>query len=59
MRNIKAIGLFFLMTLLLVGCLRINGSAGYWKQGTEDNAPEVHAAGFDTAKLIPARPVSK
>jgi len=45
-----------LIAAFFSGCLRIGGSAGYWKQGTEESVPEVHQASFDTVKLLPAKP---
>lgn len=43
----------------MAGCIRLAGSAGYWKQGAEDKIPEIHEAGFDTANLLPAKTDSK
>lgn len=48
-------GLLSLICLLTIvsGCVRLSGSAGYWKQGAEDAEPEVKQVGFDTNKLLP------
>ncbi len=43
--------LVFCLWFLGVGCIRIAGKAGYWKQGAEDEEPTVKQAGFDTQDL--------
>ncbi|MBP9865029.1 MAG: hypothetical protein KBC91_01355 [Candidatus Omnitrophica bacterium] len=48
-----------LMIAGLAGCIRVSGSAGYWKQGADDEVPAVHEAGFDTANLLPAKTSTK
>lgn len=51
----------FKAALLLVcliftgGCIRVAGNAGYWTQGSEDEAPQGHQAGFDTQRLVPRK----
>jgi hypothetical protein len=47
--------ILLLLVLGLAGCVRIGGSAGYWKQGADDETPEIHQTGFDTATLVPAK----
>jgi hypothetical protein len=56
----KKIILYLLPVLLIAvlsGCIRLAGSAGYYKQGTEDKEPVSKSVGFDTQDLIdPDRP---
>lgn len=44
-----------LLPLLFFGCIRLQGSAGYYKKGPEDESPKARQVGFDTQKLIPNR----
>ena len=46
-------GLGSLICCLLSGCIRFTGSAGYWHQGAEDEAPKGKQVGFDTQKMVP------
>ena len=49
----KSSMLFLILLLaLLQGCIRLAGSAGYWKQGADDEEPEVHQTGFDSQNLL-------
>ena len=34
------------------GCIRLTGTAGYWKQGPQDEAPKVKQISLDTQKLV-------
>lgn len=34
------------------GCIRIAGSAGYWKKTAGEEAPEYNGASFDTQRLV-------
>ena len=42
-----------LSLVLFSGCIRLHGSAGYYKKGPEDESPQVHQVGFDTQKRVP------
>ena len=46
----------FIFFILLSGCVRITGNAGYWHQGPNDEAPKSKQAGFDTNDLVPGAP---
>lgn len=57
----KRFKLFLLMTsclsvIVLSGCIRLTGNAGYWKKGAEDEQAAYHGAGFDTNDLVPNQP---
>ena len=41
------------LVCLLSGCIRLSGSAGYWKKGADDEVPKSKSVGFDTANLNP------
>jgi hypothetical protein len=46
-----------IFAFLFSGCIRLTGSAGYWKKGSEDEAPKSKTVGFDTQDLVdPDRP---
>jgi hypothetical protein len=47
---------FLILTSTLTGCIRLAGSAGYYKQGAEDEYPKSKSVGFDTNQLIPGQP---
>ena len=51
----RALGLLSLVCCLwsLSGCIRLSGSAGFWHQGKENEAPKAKSVGFDTASLNP------
>ena len=34
------------------GCIRVAGSAGYWKTNADSEQEEYHGAGFDSQQLI-------
>ncbi len=42
----------FCLCTVFSSCVRVAGKAGYWKQGTEDEAPAVKQVGFDTQNLV-------
>lgn len=48
----KLLALLFLM-VLLSGCVRMSGGAGYWKSGEEDEPAELKSVNFDSNRLIP------
>lgn len=50
------VGAFFLI-FLLGGCVRVAGTAGYWKTG-EDGETTVQRATFDTADYVSRSPSS-
>lgn len=50
----SALGVFFLI-FLLGGCVRVTGTAGYWKTG-EDGKTKAKRATFDTADYAPLGP---
>ena len=41
-----------LLSFIFSGCIRLVGKAGYYHQGSDDEAPQVKEAGFDTAKVF-------
>ena len=46
---------FFLIVILAAfaaGCIRLQGKAGYWHQGSEDESPKGKEIGFDTQNLV-------
>lgn len=46
------IGLGMVM-VLLTGCIRLAGGAGYSVQKAGEEAPETRSVGFDTQRLVP------
>ena len=44
---IAALGSFF------SGCIRLVGTAGYTKYGSEDEAPKTKSVTLDTQKIVP------
>lgn len=44
-----------LCTVLLSGCVRVAGTAGYWKTGADGDATAKRAS-FDTADFMPGSP---
>ena len=44
-----------LCTVLLCGCVRLSGGAGYWKTGA-DGETAAKKVGFDTADYVPGSP---
>ncbi|OQA56118.1 MAG: hypothetical protein BWY42_01158 [Candidatus Omnitrophica bacterium ADurb.Bin277] len=49
--------LFLLAVIFLCGCVRLTGSAGYWKTDPEGETKSKRAA-FDTAEFLPGSPHS-
>lgn len=42
---------------ILSGCIRLAGTAGYWKQGPNEEAPQAKQVHFDSNDLVyPDRP---
>ena len=48
MKNSKILFLLLFLCFAFQGCIRLTGNAGYWRQGTDDEAPQVKQVGFDT-----------
>jgi len=48
--------ILFVMLLLagffMSGCLRLEGNAGFWKQGPRDEGPKIGQIGFDTDQWV-------
>ena len=47
--------LFLLCAVCLAGCVRVSGTAGYWKTG-EEGETTAKRASFDTADFVPGSP---
>lgn len=48
----RLLSLLFLL-VLLSGCVRMSGGAGYWKSGEEGEPAELKSVNFDSNRLIP------
>lgn len=48
----KRLAILLIFVLLASGCIRLAGSAGYYKQGKDDEAPVSKSVGFDTQELV-------
>jgi hypothetical protein len=53
MKRLRLFCLLSVVCCLLSACIRLSGSAGYWKQGENDEVPKSKSVGFDTANLDP------
>ena len=41
-----------LFVFIFSGCIRLQGKAGYWHQGSDEKGPAAKQVGFDTAEII-------
>ena len=55
MKKILWMGSFVAFALGLVGCVRVTGTAGYWKTDAEGETTSKRAT-FDSADYVPGSP---
>ena len=48
----RFLSFFILVILFFSGCIRLTGTAGYWKKGSEDESPKSKQVSFDTQDIV-------
>lgn len=51
----KILGFVMVLCVLVLGCVRVSGSAGFWHKGKDDTQIKEKKLGFDTNDLIPGQ----